>query len=236
MMRTQGVTVPALHCAATFAELEAFGLEGASEVEPGFLWRSSQGLFAVTGVGIPRTVLTVSRLLQHYHPELLVNIGIAGAYDGSGLVIGDVVVGVTETFVDLGMETDEGDGFIPLGTTDFADESLRAPLSLAVPRGSIDGCKPAHGATVNSCAGTDATGARRRTRFQVDFESMEGAAAALVALDRNIPIVEIRAISNFAARRDMRPENIQIALTELSRFWKKSGLSIIETIRREQSP
>ena len=47
---------------------------------------------------------------------------------------------------------------------------------------------------------------------------MEGAAVAQIGAARNMPVTEIRAISNIAAHRDMRPENIQLALANLRRF------------------
>jgi nucleoside phosphorylase len=71
---------------------------------------------------------------------------------------------------------------------------------------------------VNACTGTAATGARRRVLTGADFESMEGAAVALAGLEAGIPVAEFRAISNAAADRDMRPENIGLALRGLGSF------------------
>jgi len=42
---------------------------------------------------------------------------------------------------------------------------------------------------------------------------------ALAARGARIPVMETRAISNRAAARDMHPENVQIALKALHRFW-----------------
>jgi nucleoside phosphorylase len=47
---------------------------------------------------------------------------------------------------------------------------------------------------------------------------MEGAAVALAGLELGLPAAEIRAISNFATERDMRPENIGAALRALGLF------------------
>ena len=57
------------------------------------------------------------------------------------------------------------------------------------------------------------------------FESMEGAAVAQIGQRFGIPVSEIRAISNIASRRDMRPENIRLALTHLRdtlRAWRRT--------------
>jgi futalosine hydrolase len=207
-----------LICAATFGELETFGLDDAEVLEPGRLWKVSGGYAAVTGVGVPLTLLRLPPLLDRCAPSLLVNTGIAGAYPGGDLGIGDVVAGESEVFADLGMELPEPPGFRPLGEFPFADEAVRAPLPLVVPEWAAR-LPRARGATVNACTGSDAVGALRRGLFGAGFEGMEGAALALAGRERGIPVAEIRAISNLAARRDMRPENVRRALEALQAFW-----------------
>lgn len=207
-----------LICAATLNELRTFGLDGAEELRRESLYRVREGFAAVTGAGIPFTLLSLLPLIRELRPAWIVNLGIAGAYLGSGLEIGDVAVGESEHFADLGMETPDG-GFLPMAHFPFADEALRAPLPLWVPAWAVegDGARRAAGATVNACAGSDATGARRGA--DAAFESMEGAAVALAARGARLPVLEVRAISNRAAARDMRPENIRRALEALTLFW-----------------
>ena len=65
------------------------------------------------------------------------------------------------------------------------------------------------------CTGTAELGAARRQLFGADFETMEGAAFALFGMAESIPVVEIRAISNYAATREMLPSNIVLALKNL---------------------
>jgi futalosine hydrolase len=201
-------------------ELEAFGLQGAEALEEGGLYRVPEGVAAVTGVGVPMTLVRLLPLIERFRPAWIAVTGIAGAYAGSGLNIGEIVAGETEVFADLGMETpdEESGGFVPLADFPFADEAHRAPLPLCVPAWAA-AVRRGGGATVNRCAGTDATGEFRRARFGADFETMEGAAVALAARAPGIPVLEIRAISNFAARRDMRPENVRAALDALRAFW-----------------
>jgi futalosine hydrolase len=207
-------------CAATLMELEAFGLQGAEVLEAGRLYRIPEGVAAVTGVGMPMTLLRLVPWVEAFRPAWIAVTGIAGAYAGSGLEIADIVAGETEVFADLGMETreEEGEGFMPLADFPFADEAHRSPLALRVPAWAA-ALRRGRGATVNRCAGSDATGRLRRARFGADFETMEGAAVALAARAPGIPVLEIRAISNFAARRDMRPENVRAALDALRAFW-----------------
>ncbi len=182
---------------------------------------------AVTGAGIPLTMARLLPLTAELSPSLIVNLGIAGAYPGSGLVVGDLVVGESECFGDLGLETPGPESFQPVATLPWADDLYRHPLPLEMgtwswdpqgPKGRLVDSGRLHrgrGCTVNQCTGKEATGTLRRALFQADFESMEGAAVALVAKIQKIPISEMRAISNFASTRDMRPENIALALGNL---------------------
>ena len=231
-----------LVCAATFEELQTFGIFGQGNapsevVEAGRLWRLREGYAAITGVGIPITLLRLIPWLESLKPEWVFNIGIAGAYPDNGWNIGDIALGTSELFADLGMELpgeknaektseeDLGKNFQPLGSTPFADPLCREPMPLQIPEGLQESDGPLRirlgkGATVNSCTGSAATGQSRRRIFGVDFETMEGAAVALASSVRGIPLCEVRSISNFASERDMRPENIQKALQSLRFFWE----------------
>jgi len=219
-----------LLCAATRMELDAclgpLG-EAFDSLSPGprpWTRRRGRVLLAATGPGIPLTLARLIPLLASEPPSALVDIGIAGAYAGSGLAIGDLVAGDSEQFGDLGMETPGPEAFLAIAGFDWSDPMYARPLALsAEPLGLMSsaagsGPKRARGCTVNACTGKAATGARRRALTGADFESMEGAAVALAGLEAGIPVAELRAISNAAADRDMRPENIGSALRALGSF------------------
>ncbi len=211
---------PILVCAATAGELAACGVPDPGAAGPG----AARGgrIFAVTGVGIPMTLARLGPLLARHRPSLVVNVGIAGAYPGSGLSIGDVVAGESEVFGDLGVEVPGPERFRPVGAMPWADAEYRDPLPLApdrlvLPAGpGVPGPRPGKGCTVNACAGTRETGELRRRLFGTDFESMEGAAVALAGRLAGVPVAELRAISNAASDRDMRPENVERALAALA--------------------
>lgn len=212
-----------LICAATEMEMRAcldpLGLAfGSLEQAAGKPWvrRFGSHLAVVTGAGIPLTLARLMPLSASERPDLIVTVGIAGAYPGSGLAIGEVVEGVSETFGDLGVEIPGDECFQPISGLPWGDPAYSRPLPLATGCwGFPEAIRAARGCTVNTCTGTAATGARRRARTGADFESMEGAAAALAGAELGIPVAELRAISNIAADRDMRPENIALALSAL---------------------
>jgi futalosine hydrolase len=217
-----------LICAATERELEPFlrplGIRLDEAGGPGGAVRTrghGTRLFAATGVGIPMTLARLLPLAAAIKPELIVNVGIAGAYPGSGLAVGDLVIGESECFGDLGMETPDDAGFLPLHTFPWADGEYRQPLTLTVEpwrAARSPMLRLGKGCTVNQCAGREETGLRRRKIFGAGFETMEGAAAALAGRELGIPVCQLRAISNLAATRDMRPENVALALENLGAY------------------
>ena len=108
-----------------------------------------------------------------------------------------------------------------MSSADFGADYGRATLHLAPEYryepaayrfAEVDAC------TVNACTGTEDTGLLRERLFGVAMESMEGAAVALACSAAGIPVCEVRAISNIASHRDMRPENIRLALENLSDY------------------
>jgi futalosine hydrolase len=197
-----------LICAATERELAAFGVP-------------SIGMeLLVTGVGIPLALARTLEVLGRVRPARVLNIGIAGAYPGSGLAIGDLMMGLSEVYGDIGFELPETPGFRFVGETEWG-KFYREPLWLSQ-FAEFAGLPVRPGCTVNSCTGTEKTGRLRETLFGAGFETMEGAAIAQAGAMLGIPVCEIRAISNFASRRDMRPENIGLALHRLSEYFKIS--------------
>lgn len=206
-----------LICAATRGELEVCAPGLGEEVLSAGRERGAFR-FAVTGVGIPMTLLRLPALIAGGKPDLIVNLGIAGAYPGSGLAIGELVIGRSETFGDMGLELPGPEAFQPLSGLPWADAEYREPIPLAAEPLLEHPPQPlrlGHGCTVNACTGRAATGELRRRLFRADFESMEGAAVALAGKHAGIPVCEVRAVSNFAADRDMRPDNVTLALRNL---------------------
>jgi futalosine hydrolase len=195
-----------LVCAATDFELAAFPDNAGPEL-----------IRAVSGVGIAATLLGL-RLPDGPRPELILNIGIAGVYPGTGMEIGDVVLADGETWGDVGFELPEEPGFRPVTESPFGGWYAEPLPTVRPGEWYLPNAHVARGCTVNCCTGTEETGIRRRDRFGAGFETMEGAAVAALGRAWGIPVCEVRAISNIAGRRDMRPENIRRALDSLRRY------------------
>jgi futalosine hydrolase len=198
-----------LVCAATETELRAFGDVREEARQDAFL----------TGVGIPVALAQTLIVAGRLRPARLLNIGIAGAYPASGLAIGDIVIGTSEVFGDVGFELPEKPGFRHIRESPWG-APYREPVTLTV-FPEFAGAREGRGCTVNACTGIEATGRLRERLFEADFETMEGAAVAQAGAILEVPVCEIRAISNIASNRDMRPENIRAALNALAAYFRK---------------
>jgi len=217
-----------LVCAATLRELAAFGEEAASlDISDAIFFALSgdgETTYLLTGVGIPLALGRLLPWLPELRPSRILNIGIAGAYPESGLAIGDIVLADGEVYGDVGFELPGAPDFQPLSDTAMnagfygRPFPLHPPPEFSVQPGGDYRVHVARGCTVNACTGTEETGRRRARLFGAAFETMEGAAVAQAGRQHGIPVCEIRAISNVAARRDMRPESIARALQNLESY------------------
>jgi len=188
-------------------------------------------LLITSGLGKVNAAHSATCLIENYPVNCVINIGVGGAYPGSGLKTGDVAVATKEIYGDEGVITSEGWHSlkkigIPLVQNgkkkyfnDFllADSSLRRSVRL-VARHSRP---PARRLSLVIKSGpfitvSAATGTRRRAielekRFNAVCEYMEGAAIAQVCAIYKIPMLEIRGISNIVGERDKRKWNMAVA-------------------------
>lgn len=175
----------------------------------------------ITGIGKANAAGALAHAAAVSPPERIINLGIAGALPGSGLVIGDAVTGARSIFADEGLVT--ADGFIdcaamgfplipppgPSGPAFPADPDLLALLSpLARTKGGI--------ATVSTCSGTDQSAAQVAQRTGALAECMEGAALAQTASRLDIPFAELRIISNTTGNRARQQWDLPLALAALT--------------------
>jgi futalosine hydrolase len=150
-----------------------------------------------TGVGPVNAALGVARALAAEPADAVVSLGVAGAYPGSGLAVGDVVSAETEYYGDLG--ADSPAGFLDMERLGFRvvdGHYNRLPLDLFP---TAERCAFV---TRSTCTGTAADAARIVERTGGSVESMEGAAVVHAALAFGLPVGEVRGISNPVADRD----------------------------------
>jgi len=173
-----------------------------------------------TGVGMLATCFQLTKVLSEKNFDLVVQAGIAGTYDSS-VELGALFSISSETLGDLGAEDHYAflDVF-ELGLNDrndfpFSEGSLVKPsdnFPFRVPLKSLTSL------TVNTASGSDITVEKRYKKYGCSIETMEGAALHYVCLQKGIPFIQIRSISNYVEARDKSKWKIKEALKTLNDY------------------
>jgi futalosine hydrolase len=168
----------------------------------------------VSGVGPMESGITMSRFLGRHHTKIrtVVNFGIGGAYfSGSDRQIEllDLCLAEREILGDFGVcygervEPFAGDAFAAQSMFEL-DASLLATAQSALTAEALDSTAGAF-VTVNGASGFKARGDYFADRYGAICENMEGAAVARVCELFDLPLVEVRAISNQVEDRTEEP-------------------------------
>ncbi len=175
----------------------------------------------ITGPGIVATVFELSKALIEKNYNLVINAGIAGSFR-KDIQIGETVEVAEECFADLGVEDEEN--FIHISEmgfelTDVAFRNFYFPVS--VNPVVETGLRKVRAVTVNKVHGHEPSIRKIKEKFNPDIEIMEGAAAAYVCRQLNIPCLQLRSISNWVERRDKSKWEIEKAIDSLNKDLKK---------------
>jgi futalosine hydrolase len=173
----------------------------------------------VSGVGKTGAATATARRLAAGGVRGVISFGVAGAYPGEGLGIGDVVLASEVGVIDEGL--DNGERF-----TAFARAGMPVPgagwthcdasLVAAAPTDATHRVVRGRIATVSVCAGSARLATERAATGAV-AESMEGAAVAYVATTFGLPFAEVRGISNLCGPREGAPFDIVTAVRNAAR-------------------
>jgi len=154
----------------------------------------------VTGVGPVNAAVALTRRLAAAPADLVLVCGVGGAYPGAELAVGDVVCADSETWGDLGASSPAG--FLDMAALGFPVVPGEPPLHNRLPLSAFPAARRVSFVTLSTCTGTDAEAAAVAARTGGAVESMEGAAIVQTALLHDLPVGEIRGISNLVGDRD----------------------------------
>lgn len=187
----------------------------AAPVEAGPLQGSnvlSEVDFLCVGVGIASAAMSIAKKLSRCSYDQVVSFGVAGAWPArlldeptQGLELGECVLISADRFVDLGVETPGG--FESLAAMSIGEVGPWA-MNPQMTEAAIEklGCKRVDAVTVARGSGTDAAaraiGSRSSVAIERVVESMEGAALAMACQHFGVPMIQLRAISNFVGERE----------------------------------
>lgn len=216
---------------ATRLEAEPFlgTLQGSESLEVAGIhtWRGSLGsepkailvALVVGGYDKVNASHALTCLLLAACPALVLQVGVAGAYPGSGLAVGDLALATEEVYADTGVLAPEGwlsteaiglalarVGGQEHGNVFPLDPGLVGAAFRVVQEAAWPEPRPRITAgrclTSSLVTGRVADGRALAERWHALAESMEGAAAAHVCVLHGVPFLEVRGISNLVADRD----------------------------------
>jgi len=216
------------------SQLEGGGriISGHREIFEGMI-AGKRTILAMTGIGKVNAASATTALLEHFEPEILINTGCAGAYEGGGLAVGGLAIATAELFGDEGVMTPEGWRSmeligIPALSRNGEDYFNRFPLTRwaidkAIYVAETEGITLQQGefVTLSTASGSAERGAELFRRFGGICENMEGGAMAQVAALYGVDCMEIRGISNMVEDRDPARWDIPLAVELAQRFIAK---------------
>ncbi len=202
---------------------ETLGLLDLSKHQPidTDLFKINDGIHVlISGIGIPETTFKLTQILSKHNYQFIYNIGLAGSFDSS-LELGQIVVVQNDTFGDLGLATTNR--FYTLSDLKLQKEEESKPLQEAfgmfAPNFELLKSFPKVSAvTVNSLLTNENQILLRKERFGAQIETMEGAAVFYVCKKMNLPVSQIRIISNQVGERDKTKWLLKPAILKLNSF------------------
>lgn len=175
----------------------------------------------IAGIG---SVFTVYHLSKHLNLskknyDLVINTGIAGSFD-KNITLGGVVQIIEDQFADLAIEHSDGRletffeaNFLNSNEKPFSNGILIPEKVIWQNKISLPKKK---GITVNLTHGSEETIKIFSAKYKANIESMEGAAVFYVCMNENIPVIQIRSISNYVESRNRENWKIPDAIRNLN--------------------
>lgn len=178
-----------------------------------------------SGMGIANAAYAATVLCERFAPSEVVVFGVGGAYPGSGLAPGDVVLAEKEVYADTGVLMKDGlHGVEEIGIEllkkggrkYFNEFPLDGRLLKKAAR-RLGSVRAGVFATVNASTGTMERATEIVERYDAVCENMEGAAALHVCKRYGVPVLELRGISNVIPERDRGKWDLELASEKCQR-------------------
>lgn len=174
--------------------------------------------FHLSGVGILSSCFSISTLIFEQQPDLIIQAGIAGAFD-SEVLSGKAVAVKEEMIADSGVEengifNDLFDLNLQNGNLfPFTDKKL---INTNIQKLNYLNLEEVTGITVNEITTRPERITQYKTKYNPFVESMEGASLHYCCLQTSTPFIQIRAISNYVGERDKSKWNFKDSLQNLA--------------------
>ncbi len=197
----------------------------------------NQWMSMVSGVGVVETTLRLTRFLEKQKNSFtaVLHFGVAGAYRSQSKTdadLLDICLAKEELFGDFGICY--GDHFEALPdhlvhkSTYALDSGLHKRCLRVLQEQNIP-CKRGTFVTVAGVSATAARGRKLKEQYDALCENMEGVAVARVCEEFDLPLVEMRCVSNFVEDRDLSRWKLDEACQQAG---KVTAILVEELIKR----
>lgn len=175
----------------------------------------------ITGAGMVPTVFQLTKKLSTHNFDLAIHAGIAGSFKES-FPPGTLVEIIQDCFADTGARDKDGSflSMVDLGLWNKDEQPFNNGMLYPFPCPGVPdtGLPGVRGITVNTVNGFEADIMEIRRRLDPEVETMEAAAVIYVCRLMNLPLLSIRAISNFVEPRNRTAWDIPLAVRRLNEF------------------
>jgi len=175
----------------------------------------------ITGVGMVPTAVGTTMALIGYSYNAVINAGICGSFNRD-IPIGKVLNIASDCRPETGAE--DGEHFLSiidlklLDQDEFPFTGGKLVNDSVFESDLINGLLISTGVTVNTVHGNAQNIATFLSRYNVDIESMEGAAFMYSCKMNKVRHIQIRSVSNYIEDRDLTKWNIPLAVSNLNHF------------------
>jgi futalosine hydrolase len=171
----------------------------------------------ISGIGLASTTFHLTKKLMQKKYDVVIQAGIAGTFTNDQN-LGDVIFINADTFGDLGIEETGmfkslfSSGLANKNDFPFTDGWLLNTHEL-LNSGLL---KTVNAITVNKITDDKKQIQHQQKIFNVQAESMEGAAFHYVCMHMNVPFLQVRSISNMVGERDKSKWKMKDAISNLN--------------------
>ena len=160
--------------------------------------------FHVSGVGIAATAVSLTKLLCNEKPDLIIQMGIAGAFNNKEK-LGKTFVIKNDCFADMGVEENKEwkDIFdLKLTKNNYPPYEKKGLPNPYLQQYNLLHLPEATGITVNTINTQKNRIEQFKKKYAPDIETMEGAALHYVCREAKVAFLQIRATSNYVGERN----------------------------------
>ena len=186
----------------------------------------------ITGIGSFQTIYRLTKTLNEFSYDYVLNVGICGSYKND-ISVGTVVNVLEEQFGDYGIDNNGqftnlfDTSFIDKEQFPFVDGKLINKTSQTPIR--MQNIRTVKSLTLNTVSGEENKINFLKKEFSSDIENMEGAGFFYVCLLEKVSFYELRAVSNLIEPRNKEHWKTQLAIKNLTDVVK---IFLLETILR----